>query len=122
MILRTTIYVFVIGLILGLCNVNAQTTRENPVVIWTSSPVKPGETVLLHGGNFGKNPVVELTWNRKKQTVTPISVSESSVMFTYPENWKKGIVSGVVMSGNLVSKPFQINAPDVWWIHVNAGL
>ena len=92
-----------------------------PVVIWASSPVKPGETVLLHGGNFGENPVIELTSGRKKLTITPISVSEASVMFIFPETWKPGIVDGVVRSGDLLSKSFSLNAPDVWWIHGDRG-
>ena len=95
--------------------------QHAPVVIWTSSPVQPGETVLVHGGNFGTNPVVDLTSGEQKQTVTPISVSETAIMFVYPESWPAGIVSGVVRSGELASKPFQLNAPDVWWVHGDRG-
>lgn len=95
--------------------------QDPPVVIWTSSPVQPGETVLIHGGNFGENPVVELTEKKKKVAISPLSVSESSIMFTLPETWTPGLVNGVVRSGELVSKVFQLNAPDIWWIHGDRG-
>ncbi len=121
MILRTLITLYLLVLSAGLYAADENYTQDRPVVTWASSPVKPGETVLLHGGNFGKDPVVELTWGNKKQTVVPVSVSESSVMFTYPENWGKGVISGMIRSGNMTSKPFQVNAPAVWWIHGDRG-
>ena len=90
---------------------------ETPVVLWSSSPVQPGETVLVHGGNFCSNSVVELKCGWKKATLSPISVSDTSLMFVYPESWKSGVLTGTIKSGDLTSKPFQINAPSAWWIH-----
>lgn len=121
MILRTIISLLLFSCAIGLYDAEGQSTPDAPVVIWASSPVQPGETVLIHGGNFGENPVIELTSGVKKQTVTPVSVSEASIMFVYPETWEPGIVSGIVKSGKLVSKPFQLNAPDVWWVHGDRG-
>lgn len=121
MIMRTIIsLLFFIGAT-GLSAAEVQSAKDSPVVMWASSPVQPGETVLIHGGNFGVNPVVELASGRRKQTVTPISVSETALMFVYPESWKPGIISGVVKAGILASKPFQLNAPDAWWLQGDRG-
>ena len=62
--------------ILGLNNGKAQSSNDQPVVTWASSPAEPGETVLLHGGNFGKDPAVELTWGIKSKRWS-LSVSQS---------------------------------------------
>ena len=121
MFVRANRILVILVSIVGLCAVDAASAQDAPVVIWASSPVKPGETVLLHGGNFGKNPVIELTSGSKSQTVSPISVSDASIMFVYPETWEAGIVRGRVRSGEFVSKPFQLNAPNVWWIHGDRG-
>ena len=121
MFVRVSRVLVILVSIVGLCAVDAATAQDPPAVIWASSPVKPGETVLLHGGNFGKTPVIELTSGSKSQTVSPISVSDASIMFVYPETWEAGIVRGRVCSGELVSKPFQLNAPNVWWVHGDRG-
>jgi hypothetical protein len=92
-----------------------------PNIMWVSSPVQPGETVLVHGGNFSSNAVVELKCGWKKEVVTPISISDTSVMFVYPESWKQGIVSGVIKDGEQSSKAFQFNAPAPWWIQGDNG-
>lgn len=105
----------------GLFAAEEQSGQDRPVVIWVSSPVLPGETVLVHGGNWGEKPVVELTIGRKKLTVAPISVSDASLMFVYPESWKPAVIGGVVKSGELVSELFKVNAPDIWWIHGDRG-
>jgi len=72
--------------------------HEAPVVLWCSSPVQPGETVLAHGGQFGDGPVVELPCGGQKRVVEPISVSETAILFVLPQEWQPGIVHGVIRS------------------------
>ena len=121
MIVRTIVSLLFLAATVGANAAEEPSVQVAPVVIWTSSPVQPGETVLVHGGNFGASPVVDLTSGEQKQTITPISVSEAALMFVYPESWKPGIACGVVKSGELASKPFQLNAPNVWWVHGDRG-
>ena len=98
--------------------------QEGPVVLWCSSPVQPGETVLVHGGQFGDHPVVELTCGDQKETVTPISVSETAILFVLPKAWQPGVVYGTIRSAEpdgLKSEPFPINQPNVFWVQGDRG-
>ena len=121
MTLRTTMSLILQACTIGLCATEGYAAEDAPVVIWASSPVRPGETVLVHGGHFGGDSRVELTKGDRKATVTPVSVSETTLMFVYPEGWEAGIVGCAVVSGGMRSKPFEINAPAVWWIHGDRG-
>ena len=121
MTLRTSISLLFLTVTVRLLVAEEHFARETPVVIWASSPVRPGETVLVHGGNFGTHPMVDLTSRERKETVPPLSVSDTTLMFVYPESWKAAVVSAVVKSGGLASKPFQLNAPDAWWVQGDRG-
>lgn len=116
---------------------------QNAVITWASDPVRPDETVVLSGGNFDTNAVVELfrleqpshvalpqeepaqgeflkTIKRWK-TVKPIQISESSAKFIVPANFKMGVFACRIAAGNLKSNPVLINAPDVWWTQGDGG-
>ena len=121
MLLRIMISLLFLAGTTRLYAAEEHSVADAPVVIWASSPVQPGETVLVHGGNFGEHPVVDLTGGQQKQTVTPLSVSETALMFVYPQSWKSGIASVVVKSGEAASRPFQLNAPDIWWVQGDRG-
>ncbi len=103
--------------------------RETPVVIWCSSPVQPGETVLVHGGQFGSHPVVELTAGQspdggQKRTVEPLRVSDSALMFVLPKDWQPSIACATIRAevpGGPQSKPFVINQPNVFWVQGDRG-
>ncbi len=124
MILRTT------AVLLPLLVASAVAlAQEAPVVIWCSSPVQPGETVLVHGGQFGSRPVVELTpgpspGDEPKRTVEPLRVSDSALLFALPKDWQPGIVCAAVRAdspGGPKSKPFLINQPNVFWVQGDRG-
>jgi len=118
MITRTALFILLLA---STFNLHAAEVQDAPLAIWVSSPVQPGETVLIHGGNFSSNTVVELKCGWKSEVLTPISISDTALMFVYPESWKQGIVTGTIKSGELTSAPFQINAPAVWWIQGDCG-
>ena len=85
---------------------------DAPSVDWASSPVKPGEHVLLNGGGWDANAVVEIGGRRVK----PDRVTEAGLVFAYPSA-KEEVLSGRVIAKGGVSEPFVLNAPDVWWLH-----
>ena len=124
MILRTITVLLHVLVFSGLAG-----AQETPVVIWCSSPVQPGETVLVHGGQFGSHPVVELTCGEspdgeQRRTVEPLCVSESALMFVLPKDWQPGVVCAAIRSdvpGNPRSKPFLINQPNVFWVQGDRG-
>jgi len=102
---------------------------NTPVIYWTSDPAKPDSTVVMAGGNFTTDSVVELalqvkstdaqlTWTQAKV----LQSSEQSLMFVIPADWKQGIYHCRVKNGAEVSKVHRINAPDVWWMQGDAGV
>lgn len=94
---------------------------EAPVLLWGSAPVKPGETVLLHGGNFGTSPRIELATPTGSRVVEPVSRSDSALMFTYPEDLTPSELRVRVVSDNGMSGYYALNAPDVWWTQGDWG-
>jgi len=92
---------------------------ENPAVIWQSIPVNPGEAVMVYGGPWSSNAVVEL-FGAKKEIVQPISVTANCLTFVYPDGWKLSeLTAKIVDNGGSVSTT--INSADVWWMQGDAG-
>ena len=67
-----------------------------------------GEHVLLHGGDWGADPRVEVAGREEKATV----LSDTGLVFPLPGNGE-AIVEGRVRNGQGVSRPFTLNAPTV---------
>ena len=89
-------------------------TAEAPTIFWASDPVRPGETVVVQGGNFGDHTVVETAPGRcpiqgcegKSPAVKdwvkvePLQKSACSLKFIVPAQWKMGTFSaGSLLTG-----------------------
>lgn len=98
------------------CLVAGAAVAESPVVTWASYPVGGGEHVLLHGGDWGANPRVEVAGREEAATV----LSDTGLVFPLPGNGE-AIVEGRVRNGQGVSRPFTLNAPTVWWLQGDGG-
>lgn len=84
-----------------------------PATWWASYPVKPGEHVLVSGGGWGAKPKVEIGG----ETVVPDMVSETGLVFKYPESVKDTIPNcRVVAENGEKSAAFTLNAPTVWFM------
>lgn len=116
---------------------------QNAVITWASDPVQPNETVVLSGGNFDTNAMVEVSrleqpWHvappqrqtvpedfgktiKHWKTIKPIQITDSSAKFIIPADFKMGVFACRLAAGDLKSNPVLINAPDVWWIQGNGG-
>lgn len=111
--------------------------RERPGVVWWSAPVNPGERVLVHGGAWGTNPVVEVTFLRngragaprpaeeaefkRARRVCPEKVTETGVVFELPAEAEAGLAACRVVAEGAASEPFVVNEPAVWWVHGDLG-
>ena len=101
-----------IGLGVVICTfVAAAAFADAPSVDWASSPVKPGDHVLLQGGNWDSNVVVEIGGRRVK----PDWVTDTGLVFAYPSSGDE-ILTGRVVGKGGASDEFTLNAPTVWWM------
>lgn len=109
----------------------------SPAVVWWSAPVMPGEIVLLHGGDWGGDPRVEIASIRNAEpgeaatgrtpaigdvrVLAPIHHTETGFSFVLPET-PEGLYIGRVISGvRGPSAPFVLNEPAPWWVQGDRG-
>jgi hypothetical protein len=116
---------------------------QNAVITWASDPVRPDETVILSGGNFDTNAMIELARLdqpsqvglpqkqfaqeefikviKRWKTIRPIQISQGSAKFIIPADFKMGVFACRIATGDLKSNTVLINAPDVWWMQGDCG-
>lgn len=94
---------------------------EKPVVLWASNPVKPGETVMLYGGNWNKTARIKLSGAASEPLIEPSVVTDTNITFVYPKNHPSQTLQGVVVCDALESEPFRVNSPVVWWMQGDWG-
>ena len=90
----------------------AACAAQPPAAIWTSHPVDPGDAVIVFGGPFPSNAVVQVAG----KTIRPLAVTPETVTFVYPPNRPLEAFTATV-SGAAVP----VNAPAVWWIQGDLG-
>ena len=100
----------------GLALAGAVALADAPFVDWVQHPVKPGEHVLLQGGNWGTNAVVEIGGRKLK----PDFVSGSGLVFAYPSG-REEVLKGRIVSDGGRSNEFSVNEPTVWWTQGDGG-
>jgi hypothetical protein len=86
---------------------------DKPGVIWYSTPVRPGEVVMVYGGEWWKTPQVELSGGK---TIAPLQVNDTTISFIYPQDLAMGIVKCKIVSDGQSSREFTLNQPDTWWL------
>ncbi len=109
---------------------------DAPTIFWASDPVRPGETVVVQGGNFGDHTVVETArledahFKDAKASsptvkdwvkVEPLQKSACSLKFIVPAQWKMGVFVCRIIADGVISKPYFINVPDGWWMQADGG-
>lgn len=99
----------------------AASGTTKPVILWASSPVAPGETILIHGGDFGETPKVEITSPERSAVLDPVSKSETALMVQFPEDWEPSELRLRVVSDDESSRPYPVNTPDIWWVQGDWG-
>lgn len=107
-----------------------------PTIFWASDPIRPGETAMVIGEGFGKQPMIEVarlndtkatkpstkpfTWPNNGQKVEALQSGDSSLKFVLPESLKTGVFSYRV-SGTEGAATGLLNRPTVWWAQGNRG-
>ncbi len=106
-----------------------------PQIFWASDPVRPNETVLIQGSDFGNAPTVEIARLADDKPTAPdaaidvkhwisvplLQATDCSLKFVVPAEWKNGVFAVRVMAGGATSQPTLVNAPDPWWIQGDQG-
>ena len=108
-----------------------------PAVVWWSAPVMPGEIVLLHGGDWGGDPKVEIAAIRDAEpgkaatgqapvigdgrVLTPIHRTETGLSFVLPKTSAGLHICRVISGARGPSAPFVLNEPTPWWVQGDRG-
>ncbi len=119
---------------------NKNHIEAKPVIFWYSDPICPDETVVVSGGGFLKESIIELFYLKDDEEVPepdnlefkikteewtsigPIQRSEHSLKAIIPANWKQGIFACRVRNGKQTSNIVFLNFPDSWWFQGDGGL
>lgn len=127
---------------LGKTNKVAVTTLKSsdkseatsPVVFWASEPIRPGETLMLVGGRFGKRPKVSFARLKDASTKEPSTAvasgidsedwrngeisqkSDACLKVVIPEAFERGAFACRIVSEDTGrSTVVLLNRPRVWW-------
>lgn len=107
-----------------------------PRVFWASDPVRPDETVLVHGSDLGSaHAVVEMARLDDTASATPgemsqlkdwtslpvLQGSEQSLKFVVPAAFKPGVFAYRITVSGQTTQPLLLNAPDPWWLQGDEG-
>jgi len=99
-----------------------------PAVFWHSDPVGPNETLVISGGGFSPDAIVEIAAEAntahepKWGQIEPLQASDHCLKAVLPASAAYGVYACRVRQGDALSKTFHVNAPDIWWKQGDAGL
>ena len=118
-----------------LCAGEAAHAGVAPVVFWASSPVRPGEAVLVTGSGLDDGCTVEVCrladaapqspapaqWSTPIAQPTVLQARGQSLKFVLPGEQKPGVFALRVRSGKATSATVLLNGPSPWWCQGDAG-
>ena len=128
--------IMALALGMAMCSLS-HANPSTPAVVWWSAPVMPGEIVLLHGGDWGGDPRVEIASIRDAEpgeaatgyapvigdvrVLTPIHHTETGLSFVLPEKSEGLHICRVISGVRGPSAPFVLNEPAPWWVQGDRG-
>ena len=131
-----TVVLMALALGMAMCSLS-HANLSPPAVVWWSAPVLPGETVVLHGGNWGGDPKVEIASIRDSEPgeaatgyapiigdgriLTPIHHTETGLSFVLPETAAGLHICRIISGVRGPSAPFVLNEPTPWWVQGDRG-
>jgi len=99
-----------------------------PKIFWLSTPVGPGETVVVMGDQLGDHSVVEMAMaGAQKSTelvwhgLEMLQSSEQCLKALIPRTWSHGVYTCRVRRGGDISNSLLANAPTSWWWNGDSG-
>ena len=100
---------------------DAEASAPEPIIIWGSYPVAPGQTVLLAGLNFPAQSAVRIKGVNSGSTASAQAIAEQSsthsLKFILPQSLPQDVFE-ISVGG---SAAYFLNAPDVWSVHGDLG-
>ena len=131
-----SVAIMALALGMAMCSLS-HANLSPPAVVWWSAPVMPGEIVLLHGGDWGGDPKVEIASIRDAEpgeaatgyapvigdvrVLAPIHHTETGLSFVLPETPEGLHICRVISSVRGPSAPFVLNEPASWWVQGDRG-
>ena len=125
---------------MGLVGMIGAAWAEPPAAVWWSVPAEPGELVQIHGGAWGAAPAVEVTEVSGRSLIAsgprtagtpdfgratrvqPAKITDTGICFELPRGVEAGLLAcRIVSASGEKSKPFVLNAPEVWWTQGDLG-
>jgi hypothetical protein len=111
--------------VLGVCLMipggsSVEASPGLPVVYWSSSPVEPGETVLLVGEGLDESVGVDVALSEWRR-VESANADGKSLRFEIPRELGFGVYTVRLHSDKGSTDPILLNAPDPWWVICDAG-
>lgn len=131
---------FSVWVLAGLCGIGsggiAPGAQAAPAVFWASDPVRPGETAMVIGEDFGAAPEVEIArlpdrragdpgtgafeWPKHAEPVETLQPNTQSVKFRIPAKWEPGLYAVRVTTPDGTAMRV-LNRPQVWWAQGDGG-
>lgn len=101
-----------------------------------SKPVRPGETALVTGEDFGPSAKIEIArlddgpagqpggtpdLRLNPRTIAAVQSTHTSVKFVLPDDLPLGLFACRIAGEKGASAPALVNSPDPWWAQGDAG-
>ena len=116
----------------------ARSMAQVPVVFWASTPVQPGETILLYGDALERVedirllrladesaglPVPSALQHSPAEGLScqPLQPSQVSVKCVLPQKLQPGVFVAWVHTADGWSQPLLLNQPVPWWVQGDSG-
>jgi hypothetical protein len=97
------------------------TASPAAVVTWGSYPVVPGQTVLLSGSSFPVGCEVSIHGVNSGRFTSVKAIAEQSSSHSIKFVLPKSLMQDVFEISVAGSRPYFLNAPDVWSVHGDLG-
>ena len=101
------------------------TAARAPVLLWSSSPVLPNETLMVHGNGWGMDPTVFIralsSPSSKPVQVSTLQSTLETVMFVVPAHFPVDAYEVIIEGAGGPSNALIANAPELWWVQGDGG-
>ena len=107
-----------------------------PQAFWASQPVKPNQTVFVHGSGITSSttvlvqrladtapgtPGATVPALSAATSVQPISAVGPELQFVLPASFTNGVFAYQLLNGSTAGPVALVNAPDLWFLHGDRG-
>ncbi|MCY2925124.1 MAG: hypothetical protein NT031_06735, partial [Planctomycetota bacterium] len=93
-------------------------TAEAPVIFWASDPIRPGQTLMIHGHAFGDDALVEAAPapGMPRQELAMLGRSTQCLKALIPADWQAGVYECQVRTASGQAAVLLNRPADLWWV------